>query len=180
MNRSQAVLAAALLAAAASPAAASPAFDAFRQVCADNHSDFDAVKAALTTGGWRPAEVKAATMQGVTVVESVAREEAAGPVKLTVFAWHGTKGPVQISACTVRVSPMTVGGIVKEAQDWAGFSPQTNTPTQDVWRFTPAGGARKALQPGEYNAAAAAAGLEFFTLSADGADTILDLLKIKS
>jgi hypothetical protein len=179
MNRSGAILAAALLA-AASPAAASPAFDAFRQVCADSHADFDAAKAALATGGWRPTEVHAATMQGVSVVESMARVEAAGPVKVTVFAWHGTKGAVQISACTVRVSPMKLEGVAKEAQDWAGFAPQTATPSQDVWRYTPAGAAHKALQPGDYNAAAAGAGLEFFTVSADGADTILDLLKIKS
>ncbi|HXV00365.1 MAG TPA: hypothetical protein VG166_07695 [Caulobacteraceae bacterium] len=180
MHQSGAIAAAVLVAAAAGPAAASPAFEAFRQVCADSHADFAAAKTALATGAWRPAEVHAATMQGVTVAESVTRAEAAGPVKLTAFAWHGTKGAVQISACTVRISPMPLPAIAKEARDWAGFEPQVATPSQDVWRYTSAGSAHTSLQPPEYNAAAAGAGLEFFTVSADGADTVLDLLKIKS
>jgi hypothetical protein len=180
MKRLVYLAAGAVLAATAGPAAASPAFDAFRQVCGDTHGDFAAVKAAVAGPGWKPTEVKAATMQGVTVVESVARAEVAGRSKVTLYAWRGTKGTVQVNACTVRVSAVPMGDLVADSQGWAGFTPQTNDKSKTVWRFTVADGAHKALQESDYNAAAAGAGLEFFTLSADGADTLLDLLTIKA
>ena len=165
---------------AAGPAAASPAFDAFRQVCGDTHGDFAAVKAAVAGPGWKATEVKAATMQGVTVVESVARAEVVGRAKVTLYAWRGTKGTVRVNACTVRVSLLPLRDLTGEAQAWAGFTPQTKGDSKSVWRFTEAGGLHKALQESDYNAAAAGAGLEFFTLSADGVDTLLDLLTIKA
>jgi hypothetical protein len=173
-------VAGALLVAAAGPVAASPAFDAFRQVCGDTHGDFTAVKAAVASTEWRPTEVKPATMAGVTVTESLARTEVAGAAKVTVYAWHGTKGTVQVNVCTVRVSLMHFAELARESQGWAGFTPQTTGETKNVWRFTEASGAHKALQQSEYDAAAAGAGLEFFTVSADGVDTLLDLLTIKS
>ena len=180
MNRLVYLAAGAVLAVAAGPAAASPAFDAFRQVCGDTHGDFAAVKAALAGPGWRPTEVKPSTMPGVTVVESVARTEVAGTAKVTAYAWHGTKGTVQVNACTVRVSLLPLRDLTAESQAWAGFTPQTKGEAKTVWRFTQADGAHKALQASDYDAAAAAAGLEFFTVSADGVDTLLDLLTIKA
>jgi hypothetical protein len=181
MNTIGRLLAGALFLAAASPVAASPAFDAFKKVCGDTNADFNAVKTAVGSGGWAPTEVHPATMEGVAVSESLARAATvANGVKVTLFAWQGTKGAVHISACTMRVTKETFADLGQQAQGWTGFAPQTADTGKNVWRFTEAGGARKALAPADYNAAAAAGGLNFFTVSADRAETILDLLHIKS
>lgn len=166
---------------AAMPAAASPAFDGFRAVCGDSHADFAAVKAAVDAGHWVPTEVQAATMEGVTITESLARTVVAGAAKLTLFAWHGSKGDVQVSACTVRVSPAKFADMAADAKGWVGFAPQSADTAKAIWQFTDAAGAHKALQKSEFTAAAATpGGLEFFTVKPDGSEVILDLLKIKS
>src|SRR5215471_10179097 len=105
------VAGAAALACAAAPAFAGPAFDAFRKVCGDSHGDFAAIKAAAEGGGWTPTEVAPSTMEGVTVTESLARQTAAGGTKLTLFAWQGSKGAVQVSGCTVRAAQSKLGGL---------------------------------------------------------------------
>jgi hypothetical protein len=165
---------------AAMPAAASPAFDGFRTVCGDSHADFAAVKAAVDAGHWSPTEVQPSTMEGVTVTESLARTVVAGGAKLTLFAWHGAKGDVQVSACTVRVSPAKLADMTADAKSWVGFAPQSADAAKAIWQFTEAAGGRKALEKSEYTAAAAAGGLDFFTVKTDGPEIILDLLKIKS
>jgi hypothetical protein len=181
MNGIGRLLAAAVLLAAASPVAASPAFDSFKKVCGDTHGDFNAVKIAVNAGGWAPTEVHPATMEGVAVTESLARAATvANGVRVTLFAWQGTKAAVHISACTMRVTKETYADLDKEAQTWAGFAPQTADTGKNVWRFTEVGTTRTALGPADYNAAAAGGGLNFFTVSADRAETILDLLHIKS
>ena len=173
------LLAGAMLVAAAGPVAASPAFDAFNKVCGDTHGDFNAVKTAVSGAGWAPTEVHPATMEGVTVSESLARAATvANGVRVTLFAWQGTKGAVHISACTMRVTKETYADLSKAAQAWTGFAPQTADAGKTVWRF--ADDTRKAVAPADYNAAAAGGGLDFFTVSADRAETILDLLHIKS
>ena len=170
----------ALCAALAAPAGASPAFDGFRTVCGDSHLDFAAIQSAADAGHWVPAEVRAPTMQGVKVVESLARTVTVGGSKLTLFAWHGTKNAVQVSACTVRATKAKFADLVTDAQGWAGYAPQTADAGKSAWQFTETAGARKALQKSDYTAAVADGGLEFFTVSADHAEIILDLLKIKS
>jgi len=171
---------AALALAMALPAAASPAFDGFKAVCGDTHMDFAAVKSAVDAGHWVPTEVQPSTMEGVTVTESLARTVIAGGAKLTLFAWRGTKGAVQVSACTVRVAQAKYADLSHDAGAWAGFAPQVASPTKSVWQFTEDSGAIKAVQKADFNTAAAAGGLDFFTVTATGPETILDLLKIKS
>jgi hypothetical protein len=180
MNRYTLTATAALALTMGMPAAASPAFDGFQTVCGDTHLDFAAVKSATDAGHWVPTEVQPTTMEGVTVVESLARTVVAGGAKLTLFAWHGTKGAVQVSACTVRVSPAKFADLAHDAGAWVGFGPQVADPNKSVWQFTENAGARKAVQKADYNTAAAAGGLDFFTVTAAGPETILDLLKIKS
>lgn len=180
MNRPTLIATAALALAMALPAVASPAFDGFKAVCGDTHLDFAAVKSAADAGHWAPTEVQSSTMEGVTVAESLARTVVAGGAKLTLFAWHGTKGAVQVSACTVRVSPGKFSDLSHDAAAWAGFAPQVASANKSVWQFTENAGALKPVQKTEYNAAAAAGGLEFFTVTGVGPEAILDLLKIKS
>jgi hypothetical protein len=170
----------ALAVTAAMPAAASPAFDGFRAVCVDSHMDFAAIKSAADAGHWVPTEVQPNAMEGVAVTESLARTVNAGAATLTLFAWHGTKGAVQVSACTVRVTQVKFADLSRDAKGWVGFAPQTADATKAIWQFTEDAGQRKAVQKADYNAAAAAGGLNFFTVSSVGTDTILDLLKIKS
>ncbi|HEY2482133.1 MAG TPA: hypothetical protein VGI30_08060 [Caulobacteraceae bacterium] len=180
MNLRLGAAAAAAFIVAALPAAASPAFDGFRGVCGDSDADFAAVKAAADAGHWVATEVQPSTMEGVEVSESLARTVAVGGAKLTVFAWHGTKGAVQVSACTVRVSPAKQADMAADAKGWVGFAPQAADAAKASWQFTETAGARKPVQKSDFTAAAAAGGLNFFTVKADGPEIILDLLKIKS
>jgi hypothetical protein len=180
MNLLLRAAAAAAVLAAATPAAASPAFDGFRSACGDSHGDFVAVKAAVDAGHWVPTEVQPSTMEGVEVTESVARTVVVNGAKLTLFAWHGTKGQVQVSACTVRVSPAKLADMAADAKSWLGFAPQTADAAKAAWQFTEAAGGRKPVEKSDYTAAAAAGGLDFFTIKVDGPEIILDLLKIKS
>jgi hypothetical protein len=180
MTLSGRLLAGALALGLATPVAASPAFDAFRHVCGDTRADFTAVKAAVSAGGWIPTEVQPSTMEGVTVIESLARTAMAGDARITVYAWHGTKGKIEVSVCTMRVTGPKYAVLDGEAKAWVGFAPQTATDEKSSFQFTDAGGARKALDKTGYDAAAAGAGLEMFTVTADGQQTIIDLLKIKS
>ncbi len=181
MNRSTAALAGAALATfAASPALASPVFDAFRNVCGDSHGDFAAIKAGADAGHWVPTEVAPNTMEGVTVAESVARQITVGGAKMTLFAWRGSKGTVQVTACTVKVTQAPFAGLADDAKTWVGFAPEAATGAKAVWRYTENAGVKSAVQKADYDKAAAAGGLDFFTVSQVGPETVLDLLKIKS
>ena len=180
-------LAAALGAIIAAPAVAGgppgpaggQAFDAFAQVCADTHADYPAMTAAADAGGWKATEVRAGTMEGVAVSDKISRDKSMGGATLTLFAWRGLKGAIQISACTVRVSKGRFDDLRGVAQAWLGFAPQEGAEKKATFRFTDAAGAHKPLAKTEYEDAAAGAGMEILTVSADGQDTILDLLKIK-
>ena len=164
----------------AAPPAAQGAFDAFARVCGETHADYAAVTAALDTQGWKAAEVKAATLQGVTVSDHIGRALRVSGTDLTVFAWRGaTANQIQVSGCTVRVAALKAEGLRASAQAWTGFAPQTTDAKKAAFQFTDDGAAHRALAKADYDAAAAGAGLEMFTVSADGPDTILDLLKIK-
>ena len=180
MSFSSTFIVAAAVAALAAPVLASPAFDAFQQTCGDTQADFAAVKAAVAKGAWVPTEVTPSTMEGVTVIESLARAETLGGVPLTVYAWHGMNGKIAISACTVRATGTDFKAVDAEARAWVGFAPQTVEASKSKFQFTPTATGIRAVEPAGQNAAAAGSGLELFTVSADGADTILDLLKIKS
>lgn len=181
MNRYTAALAGAVLCIlVANPALASPVFDAFRKVCGDSHGDFAAIKAAADAGHWVPTEVAPNTMEGVTVAESVARQVAVGGTKMTLFAWRGSKGTVQVTACTVKVTQTPFAGVADDAKAWVGFAPEAATSAKAVWRYTENAGVKSAVQKADYDKAAAAGGLDFFTVSQVGPETVLDLLKIKS
>lgn len=181
MNPFPAALAGAALALAlASPALASPVFDAFQKVCGDTHGDFAATKAAVDAGHWVPTEVAPNTMEGVTITESLARQITVGGARLTLFAWRGSKGTVQVIACTIKVTQTPFAGLADDAKAWVGFAPEAATATKAVWRYTETGGAKSAVQKANYDKAAAAGGLDFLTVSQLGPETVLDLLKIKS
>ncbi|MBA3810320.1 MAG: hypothetical protein H0X27_01510 [Caulobacteraceae bacterium] len=162
-------------------AASDPAqtFAAFAAVCADTRVDYPAVAAAADAGKWKPTEVRAATMEGVAVTDKISRDAKAGGADLTLFAWRGMKGAIQVSACTVRVGRSKAADLRERAQAWAGFAPQDADAKKATFRFTDDAGARKPLAKADYDAAAAGAGMEILTISADGQDAILDLLKIK-
>jgi hypothetical protein len=161
------------------PAAASPVFDAFAKACGDTHMDYPAIVKALDYKDWKPVAVKSATMEGVAVSESVSRGAKIGDTALTLFAWHGLKGAIQITACSVRVTGGKFDDLKADTQAWAGFAPQSEDPKKASFHFTQDGGVHKPLEKSDYEAAAGAAGLEFLTVSQDGPETILDLLKIK-
>jgi hypothetical protein len=177
----RALLAAALVAAPMA-AAASPPVDAFIKTCGAAGDDFAAVSAALAGPEWKPAEVAAPDMKGIIVSQSLARVGVIGPTKVTVQAWQGaSKDQVRISDCTFRLGARPFAGAADEVRAWAGVAPQDSSATKAGYHFTiDAIGARQRVGEGDAKAAVAAGGLFFLTVTANGLDTIIDLLKIKA
>jgi len=156
------------------------AFGAFRALCADTAADYPAVVAKADAGGWKPAEIVAETMKGVSVTDKTSRTQAVGDAVLTLFAWRGvTPTNVKVSDCTVRIERAGFADLQAHAQTWLGMAPQEATPQKAIFHFTDAGTTHRAITSAEYEAAAAGVGLEIMTVTADGPGATLDLLKIK-
>jgi hypothetical protein len=171
-----------VLLAAAAPAFAAPAdsnFAAFVQICADTQADYPAVVAAADAQGWRPAQVNADTLPGVTVTDTLARDKNAGGATLALYAWQGAKGAVHVSECKVRIGKAKSADMQTAAQTWLGFAPQQATAKKATFEFTDDGGAHKALTTADREAAAAGAGMQILTVTGDQDGVILDILKIK-
>ncbi|MGI8840283.1 MAG: hypothetical protein ACR2F8_05820 [Caulobacteraceae bacterium] len=175
-------LAAALVAAAA-PAFAAPdgakAFAAVVQVCGDTHGDYPAIAVAADANGWKTTQVKADAFPGVTVAESLSRDTSAGGSALTLYAWRGAKGVIQISECKVRIGKGGFADAQAAAQAWVGFAPQDATARKATFLFTDESGARRAVAQADRDAAAAGGGLQMMTVSADPDGAIVSILKIK-
>ena len=187
MTLSKAAFAAALSATAvlaSAPAGAegsSPAFDAFASVCAVPAANFDAVKSAADAQRWGPSDAQAdASMTGVTVADTLTRALTVGKTGLVLSAWHGTtKSGVKIGDCTVHVQSADLAAIKSAAGAWLAFPAQEDSPKRAVYRFTEAAGAHHPLTSAEFDAAAAAGGLQILTVSGDANGTVLDLMMIK-
>ena len=176
-------IAASLLAAVAAPALAASsqtAFDAFATVCGATHADYPAVVAAADAQRWKATQVKADTLPGVSVTESVSRDSSAGGAAVTLFAWHGAKGKINVSECKVRVGKGKFAEMQAMAQTWLGFAPQETTPKKATFTFTDEAGGHKALTAAYRDSAAAAAGLQILTVSAGQDGAVLGILKIKN
>jgi len=175
-------LAGALLAGAA-PALAAPdsakAFAAFVQVCGDTHADYPAVAAAADAGGWKTTQVKADAFPGVTVADSLSRDTSAGGAALTLQAWRGAKGAIQLSECEIQVGKGRFADLQAAAQAWAGFAPQDATARKATFLFTDEAGAHKSLAEADREGAAAGAGLQMLTVSANPDGALIGILKIK-
>ena len=174
------ILISAALAAFAAPAAASPGVDAFKTVCGDTHADFAAVKTALAAPGWTVTEAAQNPLPGVTPTEGIARRRIDGGSEITVNAWTGEKGTYHLTACTVKVTKITVDAAVQETKAWIGFAPESTAGDKTTWRYSETGGTRAAVAQPAYETAAAAAGLFFLNVFADNGAAVIDLLKIKS
>jgi hypothetical protein len=163
-------------------AAASPPVDAFIKACGATGDDFAAIGAALAGPEWKPAEVAAPTMKAVGVSQTLARVGVIGPTKVTVQAWRGaTTDQVQISDCTFRLGARPFAGAAEEVRAWVGVAAQDGSATRAVYHFTiDASGARQRVGDADAKAAVAAGGLYFLTVTANGLDTIIDLLKIRA
>ncbi len=149
-------------------------------MCADTHADYAAVLAAAQEGGWAPSEVNSPTMEKVVVAQTLGQAKKVDGVGLTLFAWRGaTKTGVQVAGCTVRVAKVDTAQAQAAAQAWLGFAPQVTSPTKATFHYTEADGARTAIDSTQYDAAAAAGGLDMLTISGDAKGTVIDLLKIK-
>lgn len=166
---------------AAVAAAPNPAFDAFATVCGAPAGDFVAVRAAADAHAWGSAEPTTdSAMPGVTIGERLSRGSTAGNVGLVLSAWQGvTAKGVKVTACTVHVAKSDFGALRTAATAWLAFAPADITERKVVYRFTDKDSAHHALAAAEYDAAAAAAGLEILTVSGDANGTLLDLLVIK-
>ena len=161
-------------------AGASPAFEAFSTVCGGPAADFAAVKAAADANHWGPTDTTAdSNMAGVTVSEKLTRVTDIDKVGLTLSAWRGARGAVNISDCTVHIAKAEYPAVLDAAKAWLAFAPQDTTAKRSTFRFTEDGGAHKALTAADFDAAAGAAGLEILTVSGDQSGTVLDLMMIK-
>ncbi len=164
----------------ATAAAPGPVFGAFVDVCGDTHADFAAVSRVSSVAAWGETDVKAdSNMPGVSVTGQLARSTTVDKTGLVLSAWHGTKGAVQISDCTIHVAKADLDRLRGDASAWLGFQPQDSSAKRAAFRFTEADGAHKAVTPAEFDAAAAGGGLEILTVSGDANGTVLDLMTIK-
>ena len=181
LNSAMAVLAVLGAASATAHAAEGSApFSAFAAVCAAPGADFAGVTAAADAQGWVASDVTSdANMPGVTIGGQLTRTRSAGKVGLTLSAWHGLKGAVKISDCTVHTAKTEYSAAVEAAKTWAAFAPQDSTSKRSIFRFTDSAGAHKPLTNADFDAAAAGAGLEILTVSGDQNGAALDLLVIK-
>ena len=166
---------------AAGPVLASPLFDAYRAMCGDTAGELTAVKAAVAKARWTATEVNPPAMNGVQVVESQAWTATVGGDSVTLSAWTGTKGNVHVSVCTMRATQAAFSETAKDATSWVGVPAQSALPGKAAWHLTGMGGHMTAVEKTGYDAAAGSpGGLEFFSVSADGPEVVIDLLKIKS
>jgi hypothetical protein len=170
-----------LASAPALAAGSSPVFDAFANVCAVPAADFASVKTAAATQRWGPTDAQPeASMAGVTVADTLALASSVGKTGLVLSAWHGTtKTGVKISDCTVHVQKAVFPEIKEAAGAWLAFPAQEDSPKRAIYRFTDTAGARRSLTSAEFDAAAAATGLQILTVSGDADGTVLDLMMIK-
>jgi hypothetical protein len=167
-------------AAAAQAAPASATFEAFAAVCAAPAADLGAVTAAADAQGWTASNVTPeANMPGVTIGGHLTRTHSANKVDLTLSAWQGLKGAVKVSDCTVRGGKDQYAAAVGAAKAWLAFAPQEDTAKKAIFRFTDNAGTHKALTSGEFDAAAAGAGLEILTVAGDQDGAVVDLMVIK-
>lgn len=173
-------VAAASLCLSTAAARAEPAFDAFKQLCIDTSGEYRAVLSAADANGWQPVEVAVPEMKGVVVSDKLTRSRTLGGGDATLSAWTGkTANDVMVSTCTVQVSRGDYGAALAQVRGWAGFAPQDTNGQKVTFRFMDQGGARKALAPSEYDAAAAGSGMVILTVNGTGGGVNLDLLKIK-
>ncbi|HEY1415899.1 MAG TPA: hypothetical protein VGF42_08440 [Caulobacteraceae bacterium] len=180
MNILKATFLAALASCVALPAAASPAFDAFKKICGDTHTDFAAVKAALGGAGWTTTEVLPTNMEGVTPTEGIARTSTVGNERVSIYAWQGIKGQFHLTACTARVTQFQLAQAIGDAKTWLGFPPETDAKGKSTWRYGLTNGAWTPVKQADFQTAAGAGGLYFFNVFADHGEVVLDLLMIKS
>jgi hypothetical protein len=162
-------------------AGSSPVFDAFATVCAAPSADFAGVKAAAESQHWSATDAKPdAAMAGVTVTDTLALASTVGKTGLVLSAWHGaTKNGVKISDCTVHVQGAVFPEVKDAAGAWLAFPAQEDAPKRAIYRFTDTAGAHRSLTSAEFDAAAAATGLQILTVSGDADGTVLDLMMIK-
>jgi hypothetical protein len=156
------------------------AFDAFRQVCAGPATDFAAVRAAADSHGWTTTDTTAdANMPGVVIGEQMTRATSVDKTGLVLSAWHGTKGAVKISDCTVHVAKADFSALTHEVAGWLAFPAAETSAKRVAYRFTADGDHLKPLTPADFDAAAGAAGLQILSVSGDQNGAVLDLMMIK-
>lgn len=167
-----------LIAGAAS--AQTPVFDAFRAVCVTPAVDFVAVRAAADAHGWGATDTTAdASMPGVVVADQLTRATSVDKTGLVLSAWHGAKGPVKISDCTVHVAKANFPALSGDVAHWLTFPAADTSAKRVTYRFTTDGDHLKPLTPADFDAAAGAAGLQILTVSGDQNGAVLDLMMIK-
>lgn len=172
--------AACLLGGAAHAGDSNAQFDAFVQVCATPAADIAAVKAAAAAKGWGASDVAVdSSMAGVDVTDRLSKSLTSDKVGLVLSAWAGTKGAIRISDCAIHIQKAEFSDVRSAAGAWLAIDPQAADAKKATWRFTGAAGAHKALTPADFDAAAAAAGLEILTVSGDESGTVLDLMVIR-
>ena len=176
-----ATLAASALAASAHAAGANTSFEAFKSVCVSSTADLAAVKAAADSHGWGATDAKGdANMNGVTITDQLDRAMTADKVGLVLSAWQGVKGAVKINDCTVHIAKADYDSVRAAAGAWTAFPAQVSSAKRETYRFTTGkDGKPTALTPAEFDAAAAAAGLEILSVSGDQDGTVLDLMTIR-
>ncbi len=183
MNLIKVFVGVALLSTIALPASAAVGdgtFDAFKQACGDTNGDYAAASTAVNAQAWRPSQVNAPTMGGVTITDQFSRTRTTEDGEVTLIATQGkTANGIHVSTCTVYGPTAGVGELQSRTRSWLGFAPHDSTAQVTTFHFASEGGQVKDVADADSDAAAAGSGLNVLTVKVDSGKAILDLIKIK-
>ena len=175
-------LAAVLGLAAASAAAAEsadPVFAAFHEACIATGAEPAAVTTYTTGHDWKSSDVTGTPISGFAVDNKLSKSTRAGDAELKLFAWHGTKGPIQANECQIAVSKADFAAVRNAVASSLGFAAQQDSADKAVFQFSGPTNAPKAIDSSQFEQAAGSGGLNLLTVSKQGSGAFLELLRIQ-
>ncbi|MBV8683752.1 MAG: hypothetical protein JO111_12830 [Caulobacteraceae bacterium] len=166
-------------ASAAAAQAADPIFVAFHDACISTSAEPAAVTSFATSHDWKNSDVAGTPISGFAVDNKVSKSARVGDADLKLFAWHGTKGPIQASECQIAVSKADFAAARSAVATSLGFAAQQDTADKSVFQFAGPTSAPKAVDSSGFDQAAGSGGLNLLTVSKQGAGVFLELLRIQ-
>lgn len=174
---------AAVLGLAAADAAAAQASDtvfaAFHEACVATGASPAAVTTFTTSHDWKNSDVSGTPISGFAVDNKVSKSTRVGDADLKLFAWHGTKGPIQADECQIAISKGDFAALRSAAATSLGFAAQQDGAEKSVFQFSGPTNAPKAIDSSQFDQAASSGGLNLMTVSKQGSGAFLELLRIQ-
>ena len=166
-------------ASAATAQAADPVFTAFHNACIATGAEPTAVTTYTTGHDWKGSGMAGTPISGFAVDNKVSKATRAGDAELNLFAWHGTKGPIQANECQISVNKADFAAVRAAAATSLGFAAQQDSAEKAVFQFSGPTSAPKAIDSSQFDQAASSGGLGLLTVSKQGSGVFLELLRIQ-